>query len=48
MLKNKHNIMFDQLVPLDVPGPIFDVLKQLYSNYTDRIDELPKHIVNCL
>ncbi|XP_060861457.1 uncharacterized protein LOC132938560 [Metopolophium dirhodum] len=48
MLKNKHNIIFDQLAPLDVPGPIFDVLKQLYSNYTDRIDELPKHILNVI
>jgi len=46
MLKNEHNILFDQLAPLDIPGPIFDVLKQLYSNYTDRIDKLPKHIVN--
>jgi len=46
MLKNKHNILFDQLAPLDVPGPIFDVLKHLYSNYTDRIDKLPKHIVS--
>lgn len=45
MLKNKHNILFDQLAPLDVPGPIFDILKQLYSNYTDRIDKLPRHIV---
>ncbi|XP_016659329.2 uncharacterized protein LOC100160532 [Acyrthosiphon pisum] len=48
MLKNKHNIIFDQLAPLDVPGPIFDILKQLYSNYTDRIDELPKHILNVI
>ncbi|XP_022161558.1 uncharacterized protein LOC111027479 [Myzus persicae] len=48
MLKNKHNILFDQLAPFDVPGPIFDVLKQLYSNYTDRIDKLPKHILNVI
>jgi len=46
MLKNKHNILFDQLAPLDIPGPIFDVLKQLYSNYSDRIEKLPKHIVS--
>lgn len=46
MLKNKHNILFEQLAPLDIPGPIFDVLKLLYSNYTNRIDKLPKHIVN--
>lgn len=46
MLKNEHNILFDQLDPLDIPGPVFDILKQLYINYTDRIDKLPKHIVN--
>jgi len=46
MLKNKHNILFEQLAPIDVPGPIFDVLKQLYPSYADRIDKLPKHIVN--
>lgn len=46
MLKNEYNILFDQFVPLDIPGPVFDALKQLYSNYTDRIDKLPKHIVN--
>lgn len=45
MLKNKNNMLFEQLAPLDVPGPIFDSLKHLYSNYTDRIDKLPKHIV---
>ncbi|KAF0770310.1 Uncharacterized protein FWK35_00000802 [Aphis craccivora] len=48
MLKNKHNILFDQLAPSDIPGPIFDVLKQLYSNNTDRIDKLPKHILNVI
>uniref|UniRef100_A0A2S2NSI1 Otoancorin n=1 Tax=Schizaphis graminum TaxID=13262 RepID=A0A2S2NSI1_SCHGA len=48
MLNNKHNILFDQLAPSDIPGPIFDVLKQLYSNYTDRIDKLPKHILNVI
>lgn len=48
MLKNKHNILFEQLAPLEIPGPIFDVLKQLYSNYTERIDNLPKQIVNIL
>lgn len=48
MLKNKYNILFEQLAPLEIPGPIFDVLKQLYSNYTERIDNLPKHIVNIL
>lgn len=48
MLKNKHNTLFDQLVPLDISGPVFDVLKQLYTNYTDRIDKLPKHLVNIL
>ncbi|XP_025197043.1 uncharacterized protein LOC112595869 [Melanaphis sacchari] len=48
MLKNKHNILFDQLAPSDVPGPIFDILKQLYSVYTDRIDKLPKHILNVI
>lgn len=46
MLKNEHNILFEHLSPSDVPGPIFDVLKQLYPNNTDRIDKLPKHIVN--
>jgi hypothetical protein len=46
MLKNKHNIIFEQLSPLDIPGPIFDVLKQLYPKYTDRIDKLPKQMVN--
>lgn len=46
MLKNKHNILFEQLAPPDITGPIVDVLKKLYSNYTDRIDTLPKHIVN--
>lgn len=46
MLKNEHNILFEQLGPCDVPGPVFDILKQLYVNYTDRIDKLPKHIVN--
>lgn len=39
-------MLFEQLTPLDVPGPIFEVLKHLYSNYTNRIDKLPKHIVN--
>lgn len=46
MLKNKHNALFEQLAPFDIPGPIFYALKQLYSSYTDRIDKLPKHIVN--
>lgn len=46
MLKNKHNILFEQLAPMDIPGPIFDVLKQLYPKYTDRIDKLPRQIVS--
>lgn len=46
MLKNKHNIIFEQLAPTDITGSVVDVLKKLYSNYTDRIDKLPKHIVN--
>lgn len=46
MLKNNHNILFEQLAPSDVPGPIFDVLIQLYPKYADRIDKLPKQIVN--
>lgn len=46
MLKNEDNILFEHIAPLDIPGPVFDVLKQLYANYSDRIDNLPKHIVN--
>lgn len=46
MIKNKHNILFEQFTPSDISDPIVDVLIQLYSNYTDRIDNLPKHIVN--
>lgn len=46
MLKNKNNALFEQLAPSDVSGSIFDAFKQLYSNYSDRIDRLPKHIVN--
>lgn len=46
MLKNKHNFIFEQLSPMDIPGPLFDGLKSLYSNYTERIDMLPKHLVS--
>lgn len=46
MLKNKNNALFEQLAPSEVSGSIFDAFKQLYSNYSDRIDRLPKHIVN--
>lgn len=46
MLKNDRNILFEQLSPADITGPLFDGLQQLYSNYKDRIDRLPKHIVS--
>ncbi|VVC44291.1 Hypothetical protein CINCED_3A001515 [Cinara cedri] len=48
MLKNKHNILFEQLAPSDISDPIVDVLKQLYSNYTNRIDNLPKYLLNVI
>lgn len=46
MLKNENNVLFEQLSPMDISGPIFDIIKQLYSKYSDRIDKLPKHLVS--
>lgn len=47
MLKNKNNILFEQFAPSDMStGSLFYAFKQLYSNYSDRIDRLPKHMVN--
>ncbi|XP_050441383.1 uncharacterized protein LOC126846182 isoform X2 [Adelges cooleyi] len=48
MLKNDRNILFEQLSPADITGPLFDGLQQLYSNYKDRIDRLPKHIIRSI
>ncbi|XP_050528946.1 uncharacterized protein LOC126898698 [Daktulosphaira vitifoliae] len=48
MLKNKHNILFDQLSPKSIFGPIFDSLNNLYSNYSERIDKLPKNLLRSI